>query len=55
MYIRIYICLKKQTHTQSKAKETKEEKRKTKETKEEKETGNVAVVNSICGKLKGIR
>ena len=57
MYIRIYICLKKtkHTHTQSKAKETKEEKRKTKETKEEKETGNVAVVNSICGKLKGIR
>ena len=50
------ICFLFKKHTErQKAKETKEEKRKTKETKEEKEKENVVAVNSICGKLNGIR
>ena len=40
-------------HTR-KAKQKKLKKKREKQ-KKPKETGNVAVVNSICGKLKGIR
>ena len=51
----IIICFLFKKHTErQKTKETKE-KRKTKETKEEKEKENVVAVNSICGKLNGIR
>ena len=41
-----FVSNKKNTHTQTKSRKTKE-KRKTKETKEKKETENVVVVNRM--------